>query len=65
MSYDIVFDGREASLACLRPMYEQEKHSNLRIWTKLTDNHFNLKTFKKMRVLLAAEILTQSVAVAL
>ena len=65
MNYDIVVDGKVASFSHLRQMYAYEKQSTLRMCPKLTDDHFDLKPFKKMRVSLATEVLSHSSAVAL
>jgi len=65
MNYDIVVDDNVASFSYVRQMYEYEKCSNLRMCPKLTDDHFDLKPFKKMRVSLATQVLSHSVAVAL
>lgn len=65
MNYDIVVDGKVASFCHLQQMYKFEKHSTRRMCPKLTDDHFDMKIFKKMRVSLATEVLSRSVAVAL
>jgi len=49
----------------LRQIYELEKNSSLRLCPKLKNGHFDLKPFKKMKVSLATQVLSHSVATAL
>ena len=65
MNYDIIADGQTASFNVLRKMYELEKTSSLRLCPKLTDGHFYLKPFKKMKVSLATQVLSHSTAAAI
>lgn len=49
----------------LELFYEKDKQQHLRLAPKLTDNHLNPNNFKKMKVNLAAQILSATVAAAL
>jgi len=63
MNYDIIVDGNAASFSYLQQLYDYEKQSTLCMCPKLTDDPFDLKPFKKMRV--AIQFLSHSVAAAM
>jgi len=67
LNYNITTESGEmiASFGVIRQMYEMEKGNSLRLCPKLTDGHLELKPFKKMKVSLATQVLSHSVAVAL
>ena len=65
INYDIIAHDTTASFNVLRKMYQLEKKSCLRLCPKLTDGHFDLKPFKKMKVSLAAQVLSHSTSTAL
>lgn len=65
LNYDITTESGDdiiASFDVIRQLYELEKASCLRLCPKLTDGHIQLKPFKKMKVSLATQVLSHSVA---
>ena len=65
LKYDITVNGDTVSFKFIQQMYHLEKQSSLRLCPKLTDDHFYLKPFKKMRVKLATQVLSHSVSTAI
>ena len=66
INYDITTaDHNTVSFQVLRKLYDLEKRNSLRLCPKLTDGHFDIKPFKKMKVSLATQVLSHSVATAL
>ena len=65
MNYNIHTEDGVVYWKHLVELYELEKKEPLRAATKLTNDHLNPAMFKKMRVCLATELLSQSVAVAM
>ena len=62
---DFVMTNETAFFGIIQEMYELEKQSCLGLCPKLTDGHFGLKPFKKMKVSLAAQVLSHSVVTGL
>ena len=58
-------DGTRARWEHLQALWEVERMSSLRLCPKLKEDHFNLLSFNKMRVNLAVQLLSHSVAAAL
>jgi hypothetical protein len=65
MKYDFLTQDHTVSFSYVRKMYEREKSSCLRLCPKLTDGHFDLQPFKKMKVALATQVMSHSVAAAI
>ena len=65
LNHDIIINDQTVSFKHLQRLYELDKQSSLRLCPKLTDGHFNLKPFKKMKVSLATQVLSHSVSSAL
>lgn len=57
-------DGR-ASGDYIKMVYDYERHHSTRMLNKLTDRHFNYNCFDKMRVGLAVQVMSESVALAI
>ena len=57
-----LFKGKKVSMGIIKKFYEIKNRSLYPLATKLTKNHFDLKSFTKMRVNLACQILSNSVA---
>ena len=57
-----LFNGKKVSMGIIKKCYEIKNRSLYPLATKLTKNHFDLKSFTKMRVNLACQILSNSVA---
>ena len=65
IDYSIHINGNIASFKHIRQMYDLEKNCTLRLCPKLTDGHFDLKPFKKMKVCLATQVFSHSVSTAM
>lgn len=64
-SYDFKLDDGVTKKCYLDAMYNLDKTKQFRLAPKLTDDHLNPNAFKKMRVKLASQVLSHSVAVAM
>lgn len=65
LNHDVIINDQTVSFKHLQQLFELDKQSSLRLCPKLTDGHFNLKPFKKMKVSLATQLLSHSVSSAL
>jgi hypothetical protein len=55
--------GKRASWEFIEQFYNSDKTKSLRIASKLTDKHLNPNNWERMRVSLAVQVLSESVAV--
>ena len=62
---NFIFDNRVAKWSHIRDMYNKDKKRQIRLAPKLTDIHINPNNFQKMRVKLAAQVLSRTVASAI
>ena len=65
LKYDFHFNNKDASWADIKFVYEHDQQLPFRCRPKLTDKHINPIGFEKMRVKLATQILSQTVASAI
>lgn len=63
--YNFLIEGCETNCKYVRKLYEHDKTRFNRMVPKLTDAHLNPSAFQKMRVNLAAQVLSYSVATSL
>ena len=57
-----IFNGNDVSFKHIRELYELKKELNIDIAGKLSEKHINLNSFARMKVNLAVQALSQSVA---
>jgi hypothetical protein len=62
MKHSFHFDGNVASWNDILTVYHHDKNFNLRLLSKLTDSHVNPKSFQKMKVKLATQTVSETVA---
>ena len=62
MKYDVGFDGKVASSNDIKSFFEKDQKLPIRVAPKLTDRHLNLNGFLKMKVKLASQVFSHSVA---
>jgi hypothetical protein len=63
MKNDVMFDGdKVATWQHLTDFYESDRSRSLRLASRLSDSHFSLPMGQKMRVSLAAQVLSHSVS---
>lgn len=60
--YNFNFDGGVIAKDYLTEIYEKDKHQRFRLLPKLTDEHINPNNFQKMKVKLASQIFSATVA---
>lgn len=65
VKHDIKFDNRTASWKHITAFYHLDKASPIRLAPRLTDRHIDVNNQAKMRVCLAAQVLSHSVAAGL
>ena len=65
LKYDFHFNNKDASWADIKFVYEHDQQLPFRCRPKLTDKHIHPNGFEKMRVKLATQILSQTVASAI
>lgn len=63
--YQLHFDGGVTNKYYLEKCYELDKNKQYRLAHKLTNDHINPNNFQKMKVKLAAQVFSNSVAVAM
>ena len=64
-SHGFFYEGELVYFQIIRMLYQIKKHDKLEIAPKLTENHVELNSFAKMKVNLATQVLSQSVASAI
>lgn len=64
-AYKFIFNGKETSKVYLEKMYTSDKEKNYRLAPKLSNDHIFPNNFQKMKVKLATQVFSHSVAVAL
>lgn len=62
MKYDLMFNGHRVKWQHVLDFYTRDSKQKLKLAPKLTDKHFNLPPFAAMRVRLATQIFSHSVA---
>ncbi|KAG8233299.1 hypothetical protein J437_LFUL013466 [Ladona fulva] len=62
LKHSFKYDGNVASWSDISAMYQHDKKFNLRLLSKLTDAHVNPNCFQKMKVKLATQVISQTVA---
>ncbi|CAH2104760.1 unnamed protein product [Euphydryas editha] len=62
---NFIFDSRVAKWSHIRDLYNEDKKRQIRLAPKLTDIHINPNNFQKMRVKVATQVLSRTVASAI
>jgi len=62
MKYDLLFNGHRVKWQYLLDFYARDSKQKLKLAPKLTEKHFNLPPFASMRVRLATQIFSHSLA---
>ncbi|KAG8225335.1 hypothetical protein J437_LFUL005349 [Ladona fulva] len=62
LKHSFKYDGNVASWSDISAVYQHDKKFNLRLLSKLTDAHVNPSCFQKMKVKLATQVISQTVA---
>jgi hypothetical protein len=65
MKYDFHFGGKVASWQDVKSLYDRDSSLSIRCCPKLTDKHINPNGFTKMKVKLATQVLSHTVAAAI
>ncbi len=65
MNYDFHFGGKVASWQDVKNLYDRDSSLSIRCCPKLTDKHINPNGFTKMKVKLATQVLSYTVAAAI
>ena len=65
LKYNFHFDDRIASWIFIKEFFARDKNENFRVAPKLTDIHIHPNSFQRMKVSLATQVMSHSVAAGL